>query len=63
MGLQGAAQQCFEDQANEAEHLHGVLPQGADGAADAFQQQQQHVTLGFLDRDAVVLHRAVDVLE
>ncbi|MNC76189.1 hypothetical protein D3C75_1278550 [compost metagenome] len=59
---EGAAQQGFEDDPDEAQQLHGVLPQGADGTADAFQQHQQYVALGLLDRDAVVLHRAVDVL-
>ncbi|MNH24947.1 hypothetical protein D3C79_849080 [compost metagenome] len=63
MRLQGPAQQGLQDQADEAEQLQGVLPQRIDRAAYALQQQEQHRALGFLYRDAVVLNRAVDVLE
>ncbi|MNH22259.1 hypothetical protein D3C79_821070 [compost metagenome] len=63
VGLEGPAQQGFENQADEAEQLPGVLPDGADGTADTLEQQQQHRAFGLLDRNAVVLHRAVHGLE
>ncbi|MNM74621.1 hypothetical protein D3C81_863850 [compost metagenome] len=63
MGLQGPAQQGFEDQPDEPEQLPGVLPEGTDGAAYALQEQQQDRALGFLDRYAVVLDRAIHVLQ
>ncbi|MNO72264.1 hypothetical protein D3C76_632050 [compost metagenome] len=55
MWLEGAAQQGFQNHTDETKQLHAVLPQRADGAADTLQQQQQHIALGLLDRDAVIL--------
>ncbi|MCY1459855.1 hypothetical protein D9M71_773610 [compost metagenome] len=63
MWLEGAAQQGFQNHTDETKQLHAVLPQRADGAADALQQQQQHIALGLLDRDAVILDRTVDILQ
>ncbi|MNE69945.1 hypothetical protein D3C80_1657030 [compost metagenome] len=62
-GLEQAKENSLQDQADKAQDLQGVLPEGVDRAADAAEQLDEYRLLGLFFRDAEILHRAVDRLQ
>jgi hypothetical protein len=63
LGAKQAAGDGFQNQADEAEQLQGVLPDRIHGAADARQELNADADFRFLDRHTEIRQRAVDRLQ
>ncbi|MNN34721.1 hypothetical protein D3C81_1485390 [compost metagenome] len=63
LGPEQAANDGFDDQANETQQLQGVLPDSVHRTADAGQQLHGDADFRFLDRYAEIGQRAVDGLQ
>ncbi|MNN69147.1 hypothetical protein D3C81_1849090 [compost metagenome] len=56
LGAKQPAGDGFQDQADEAQQLQGVLPDGIDSATNPGQQLDANADVGLFDGDAEVGH-------